>query len=671
MYSGDYLRASKEKQQKEYAEELKQQIMDKKRLTHSPLPFSTTSNDTFSFQSQFQYPSKRILNTKMDSPFALIPGTPLNSDKKNSSLSNTYGGYSKKEVIPDFGRTSVAPLNLNITTFTMDTLPSLPRQIPHSNNININIFPERIRSINQQYIIQRQQSSKINENYEKIKQLTFILTNEKIKEIELILEKSIGSKLPNLISPLNSNLTKNRTLLDTNSSKIINQFQFIKDSLIEKNTLTNQFLSKQIDISDSTKTFSLEVKNDFGRIHDIIDQSIQKIIKIENKSSNLLNNLSYSNSEFDTIDTNITNIFSSLQKESNELINNLSIQLSQDIKKENELNKTVTLTLQTQIEEINQKYSSIINQLQDLIKEITLSFSNTSNELSNSINEGIEETQVQTEQYTSEISNRIDHLINDTENNFNNIQNELIITIKDMKNNQSQIRNTLENSINQEYLTKQKNNKLFFDKFSHLNNIFQKEIQIQKNKINELNNNIEINGSEYIKKNINPINTDILFIKSKITDIDKLELDVEKLELFFLNTKNQIYEGVTSLQRTFQEITNSYNNLNNNITNSFSLISESLFKLENNKYDQFIIKEDLIRSNEKIENIFNDKIKLLENQISIIYSNISNLEFGESLNFNFNKPLNNILQIEKNSSIIDLKNNSLTESSQKIENVEL
>ena len=117
-------RSLREQQQKQYAEELRQQILEKERNSKSPNPYSTTSQD-----NAFAYsppPPRRNNGMRANAPFATTYSPTYNT--RSEEKPNL-----KKEALPDFSRTAVAPLNLNLTNFVSESLPSLPRQYNSGN----------------------------------------------------------------------------------------------------------------------------------------------------------------------------------------------------------------------------------------------------------------------------------------------------------------------------------------------------------------------------------------------------------------------------------------------------------------------------------------------------------------------------------------------------------
>ena len=200
-------RPTKIAQNKQYYDDLRAQIAEKHRKTESPLPYSTT-NQTYA-SSSFSNGTKRSI---VESP----PSSPHSNHTYNFNNSmNDSSGYSSSKllmpyqnppppksyisstsVLPDFTKTSIAPLNLTITNFQIDTLPDLPRQMTHQNSIDPETFNERLRTLQAQIDEQKNDYIHASDSQDRLKSQQFPDMQQLINELDNILEKTVVAKIP-------------------------------------------------------------------------------------------------------------------------------------------------------------------------------------------------------------------------------------------------------------------------------------------------------------------------------------------------------------------------------------------------------------------------------------------------------------------------------------------
>ena len=624
-------RALKLAANKQYYNDLRAQIEEKARKTQSPLPYSTTNQSNL---SQAVSSQRRYNQISQQAP----QGSPhsINSSSKNSFYSNQSYSQSDSTArsnissphLSDFAKTSIAPLNLQVTNFNYDTFPDLPKPMKHTNSVDPETFGERVRSIQSQMDEQKNDFVFATESQDRIKSQSFPSVFQLINEIENLLEKTVSAKIPNLLKNVNEMTDHNREILGTTDANFASISNVIRDSLSEKQTKISSFQTKLAEFVDSVSNSILDIRADSGRQRDMLDLMQQKLSKLEKKDAQTIEALSKSNSDFETVDGIATQRFSEIQRDISGVLQSVAQQLSAQIKQESLFRKDVTSQLHSQAEEINNNAASSINAMQESIVQLASAFQTSLNDLSSSITEAIEQTQQETEQMTQDVVAKIDSLVTDTDASIGSISHEIVTTIGDMRDSFSASRNSLETAMNSENVSRSRNHEAIKDKYSHFKNIVAKEQDIQMNHVEEMCEGMAKRMQEYSDKIMQPLNVDIAYIKAKKIEMDRVESMVEKLEAAVTQNRNQIFESIGSLQRSIDNISGSINETRISLSTKIDELNVDLQSIESCNKSDLAMKDDVMKNQEAVCNETEDRIKFVERQLSAALSNLSQLTIG-------------------------------------------
>ena len=635
-------RAAKLARTKQYYDDLRAQIAEQHRKTESPLPYSTTNQSYASNLSQNNNynqrrvaPDSHIQNNRPQITYDSSSMSDRSSNNGSSSLIVPYQNQqssrsymSSTPVLPDFTKTSIAPLNLAVTNFQFDTLPDLPRQMTHQNSIDPETFNDRLRSLQAQIDEQHNDYIHASESQDRLKSQQFPDMMQLINEIDNALQKTVNGRIPMHLKNINEMTGHNREILGSSDSNFSSLTNIIRDSMSERQNQISSFQSKLSEFVDSISNNILDVRADAGRQRDMLDLAQQKLSKLEKKDSQTIEYLSKSNTDFETVDNAATAKFLSLQRDVSGAVKFVAQQLSSQIQEESNVRVTAQSQLHGQAEEINKNAAEYIEKMQESISEMASIFQTSMSDLTTSISGAIEQTQQETEDRTSDLSNKIDSVVVDTDSTMKLMSNEIVSTISEIRDNFSMGRNTIETSISTENNARAKNHDIIKDKFVHLKNIIAREQDIQMTQVEGLCRDLEKNVTEYTQKVMIPINIDIEYIKAKKIEMDRVESMVETLETTLTQSRSQCFEAIASLQRSIDNIVGSTNEMKMSLNTRIEELNNDLQAIETINKTDLAMKNDVMNMQETVSNDTEDRIKFVEQQLAVALSNLSELTKG-------------------------------------------
>lgn len=657
-------RALREQQRREYREALKQQINQKNnRPTNSPLPYSTTTNDTYQPHGSIApYGNNRILernrnnndinrgfNNRLRNRLAskinnYVPTALAVEDRPYPSVYSAAGSSLNYEPLPNFVGTKIPPLNIAVTNFVMEAIPDLPRKMHHGSVVDPRTFPERIGTLRSQIELQLAELQRATDVSDRIRINSFPDLNKAISELGDLLEKTVSAKIPSAISRVTELISHNRELVDTNSHLLNSQIETIKEILSDRNQTILSFGNRFSDFSEHTRSTIHDIKSEAGRAHDVQDFALQKILSLENRGNAMVEEIAHCNSSFADVDNEVTGKFTVTQRDVDNLLKTISQQLATEVKREAEQRVQASAVLHNQVEEVNKRATESILGLQTNIAEISELFSHSLTDLSSQISSAFEQTQVENDEVLNDVSARLDQLIMDTESCFDSFTSELVATVSDLRSIFTTNRTTLEDSFRQEAQTRERNHRLILSKYEHLRNIVAREEQVQTSKFQELCSKVQENASVHSKKISDPLVDDFVYIKTSANKIDKAEASLDSLETNMQTLENQVFESIAALQRSHQDLIQSVSDTRTSIMTDLDDISVTLSAFESSDKSNMVIKQEILDSAELVSSDTDARIKFIGTQLEQIMRNLSTFTLGENYTSHITTPSGSAVQ---------------------------
>ena len=601
---GVRLQQKRDEQRRQYVEELKRQIAEKEKI---------------------KYPENTSNNFKPIQPPSNLP--PQNQIAPRPSI--------------------VQPNNNNLPLKNNSKSPRISEPLP---DLQPNSSPDSIRFADrlswlENSVDQQQNVLKIaTDSATRIEKIAIPSINEAIQQLKTSLDRVISVDLPGRLTPLNEENNRLEERINSSSNEFINLLSNLRDNLNENSTVFNQTTKKFNDFNDNIKNKLQEFKGDISRTRDSLDSVSQRIVQSESKSNQIEESLRSVTLNLTSFEKSSNDNILNSQNQINNAISTSSLQIAQDIKQENESRNQSTNLIHAQIEEVNQRLGSSVNNVQTVINDLNLSFKQSLNVLSNSVREALEDTRNSTEQKYQELSEKIDLLISDTEKNFNTIQNESIITLNSLNDYSLKSREQLEIGLTQEIETRRKNEKQIASKYESFMTLIVNEMQLQSAQMEELSNSTISTMIQNCNDSIIPLKTEANTIREKTRSLDSVIILANRTEQLISQLNSQLLDNVAAIGKQSSLIVSSIQKLRNDLDEIVDNYSERLKIIEDEENKpQFITREEV---NENFNNFGNNlelRIQDIEQQIGIIFSNLSDLTMTLPIPLNKKEPGSNLL----------------------------
>ncbi|KAK8889164.1 hypothetical protein M9Y10_033909 [Tritrichomonas musculus] len=625
---GERLQELRQQQARQYAEQLRQQIAAKNsQKPKSPSLYSTTTSD--SYTNPIQQP--RIQRSNINSSNS-------SSGIHHSSSTNSTDRLPKvtPDPLPNLQPTSVAPLNLTITSFQPDPTPSLPRQQSYSLSsiTDKSTFNERMRSLESIIDQQRLILIKSSETASRIFQTQFPTIENSLNEIQTSVNRFLNTELNQKIIPITDAFQSNRELLENESAKIKSNIEDMRESTTENSSSIQQFSSKFNDTIESIKHSSAEVKNDNNRLLDQTYLSLTKVSQIENRESGVTEGASRNVHDFEKIDNDISSSFSMLQQTTNEIMNTVSSQIAHEIKNESDSLERISRSLYSQVSELNQNVVDNINRIQALIIELTSNFKENAQSLTNSLGDSLNIIQDELDSSVNEIDNQVTSLVENSEEIFTHLQNETVSTIQTLRDTITQTRNMIEQAIEEETAVQNKNKKEIDLKFDKFDLVVKREMSVQLQRLNEVGSDTIKKGTAAFDAMVQDSKTHLIVMKQNTEKLDWTESKLNEIEKSFTSASMQVNESVKSLSSNYSELAQKFEKTKSSIEDGFQEIENTLEAQSRQKPVSYARKEELIDYEKKANEAYEKKISEIESQIAMALSNLAEISIRRSAETN-------------------------------------
>lgn len=609
-------RELKLQQDKQYAADLRQQIAEKAQragLNPPAIQYTNRNSPSSSGMPSASPPSNRTST-------ALVP---YGTARSSSSLS-----YQPLDPLPDLPQTSIAPLNLEVTTFAIDTIPDLPRPIIHSSAIEPGAFRDRISSIQSQIDEQKGDYVKSMETAERLRSRTFPSISQLIAELDDILDTTVSGKIPNALKYVNDLTGHNKEQLNASASNFFSLTDGLKESLDDKLRKSQQLEHNITEFGDNAKNGLLDVRAEMGRTRDVLDATLQKANKLEKREGNIISELAKYNTEFEIVDTTASNSFTELVRNIVAVTKSAPAQLAASIREESSVRDQAAATIHLQAEEMNKRASERIKEIQDTLAAMTDAFKNSLEDLSSSISDAITQTQSETASSSADLSRQIDTVISETDSNMKSVTNEIVSTISEIRSNCQSARDSLEDSIVIESSVCSQNHKKVLEKFDHLKAVVIKERELQESHIQVMLRDCVKNSQDHRTRLMQPADVNIQYIKAKKIDMDRIESNLESLENKMNLLRQQINDSLNSLNRSIDDTRHYINEARSMTVDSLEMFTKDIDNLQNLDREKMANKSDISNEEEKFNQEVEQRVNFIEKQIMMAMQNLGQLTAG-------------------------------------------
>ena len=640
---GERLRQMRQLKAKQYAEDLRKQIEEKKSFeSKSQLSYLTTSNDIDIYKSPSRL-AQILKNNK-----ALNKSKPSSSRKtpKISEINQTVTINDS----PSFPLSSpLAALNLTVPSYSPEPVPSLPRPV-HSSTIDIQSFNERIRDLQKIITEQQELLDDNSEIFHRIIDVGYPSIDKSTKEIQMMIDRIITSDLNSSLKPVYDLIAKNRGLLDNEGRRIKMLVEDLKETIGEVSKEVPIFTTTFNDLADYAQLGCSDVKVNSGRMIDQGEQHLNQVAKVQGTHIKIFDGIIAKKNELEAIDNETASSFSNFQSSINDLFSSISSKIAQEIKVESDAREQAISIAQSQASEVNQNAADSIIKLQTAVSTLTSSFNESVSSLSNSINDAFNATQDEVDQRISEIGDQFDSFLESAEDNFSAIQNETVSTISTLKKIVTQTRNVIEKVVNNESQTRKKNFEEIKNKYNSFEELIKKEQTLQMKRIEELNQELIKNGFEILNQVIHEPKNIVNEIHHYITTIDKAETKLNALENDFNKASNQVKESLKILEANLNDMQTRYINEKNRIEDHFDELENYSDTTKESFHSSFnlIQRKDLINFETACIEHFDESITNIESQLSIAIQQIAQFEITKNSSQKSNRRSNSgVLALKK------------------------
>lgn len=636
---GERLQELRQQQAKKYAMELRQQIASKNsQKPKTPDRYSTTTSDHYS-NPKNKMPNS-ILNQDENLDQISYRSNTINRNQTNPSQTTqsnqtqipiTQPHKSERsprvihEPLPEFKSTTIAPLNITLTSYHADPMPSLPRQQNYSRT-DASTFNERMNSLESIVDDQRSQLIEASEASSRIYQHQYPQIETLLSDMQNYIDRFSNTEIFQRIRPISDQTSANRENLDHESREIKSTIESLKDTSSELMSTVPQFMTRFSDTLETIKTSCIEVKTDNNRFTDQANMSFSKIVQIENREGIVTETTGKHLTEFENFDQTTTSTYTSIQQTTGEMMTSVSSQLAREIKEISDGRDYITTSLYSQVSEVNQNVVDNITRLQNLITDLTSNFRSNFKSLQESIGSTLNMIQNEVDRSLGNLEEGYKSLASSTETNFGAIQTELVTTMETLKTIITQFLNMIESSLDEEARVVQNNQQEINDRFDQFQSLIEREMGVQLERLNQLADENMKRGIKWFGSLLPDARTKLIVIGQCKSKIDNAEQKLGELEKAFKSASYQVNDSNRRLVTNLNELEQRFLTVKNDIEDGFSRIERTIIHSSSDwQAENYLMREDLIEMEEKVNETLEKKISKIENQIGTALTNIAQI----------------------------------------------
>jgi len=612
---GERLQQKRDEQRRQYAEELKKQIAEKEK---SRIP--DNSNETL---------RRNVVINPSAPSYPSNVGNPSNTIRPPIAQPSVPGGRN----LPNSYRVNSPRMS--------EPLPDLPPS-PSPDAIR---FADRLAwlesSVDQQQAILKVAS----DSASRIERTAIPSLSDGYQQLKMALERISTVDLPSRTRPLEEENHHLEERISSATSDYLNVIQSIRDRMNETVSVFTSTQSKFTEFSETVKATLLEYKGEVSRSRDFHDAITQRIAQNESKAAQIeeiLRSVSINLNQFEKSSQDSIN---STQSQINTAVSSSSLQIAQDIKQETDTRNQASSLMHSQTEEVNQRLGSSVGNVQSVINDMSLSFRQSLAALSNSVRDALEDTRNSSDQKYSELSERLDALLSDTDKNFSTVQNEAIATLGALNEHSVKAREGLESLLIQECDTRRRNEKQIASKYESFMTLIVNEMQLQTAQMEELSNSSAAHIVQTVNDAIIPLKTEANTIRERTKSLDGIIVTANRTEQLINQLNAQLMESVGTIGRQSSAIVASISKIRSELDDVVDHYSERLKIIEDeDSKPQFATKNETQEAFQRLGNDFEGRIQDIEQQIGVIFSNLSDLTMSLPAPSNTREPGSQILE---------------------------
>lgn len=606
---GERLLQQRAAAQRQYAEDLKAQIAEKQNKPKSP-SYSPSSPEQESNPSRPPSLLQQVHQTGSTRPNV----TGQNSNARIAALANNLNANQRP------------PSDLNrATSPKYDPLPDL---IPVSSGPS----PEAIRfadrlnwlesSIDQHQSILKSAA----DSATRIEKTSLPSIRDGIEQLRSAIDRISTVDLPARIRPLEDENQRLEEKIQSTSSEFSSLAQTLRERLTETSSVFNQTQSKFSEFSESVKSTILEFKSEVSQARDAHDAITQRISQAESKAAQTEETLRSVSASLLNFEKNATDGIAGAQQSINSMVQSTSLQLAQALKTESEGRDQASSLLHSQAEEVNQRAAQYVSNIQNHINDLAISFKQSLSTLSSSVRDALESTRTESDNQYRELSDRLDQILTDTDNNFSTVQSESILTLQSLNEHALKAREELEVALTQECETRKKNEEQIVQRYDNFKALIINEMQMQTQQMEEMSIQAAQKVAKLCNNAVTPLKNEISEVRERTRGAESLPTKVAAIEQLVGQINAQLIENVGALGQKSSAIVSAIDKMRNESEQAVDQLNERLRVLEDNQAKpDFVSRQDVNNAFTNLNNEFDNRMQEIEQQIGIIFSNLSEL----------------------------------------------
>ncbi|EAY04125.1 hypothetical protein TVAG_125650 [Trichomonas vaginalis G3] len=532
--------------------------------------------------------------------------------------------------LPNFQNFGLSPININLAGYQPDPMPSLPRQLPNSNDRDISSLNSRF-SIVQNLFNEQQTNIKLqSEAADRISSKILPFTESEISKLDNLLENSITSKIPSSLQPIQERTTRNRENLSKIQTNLSTMLSNIEDTLTEKKEDLNKFKSINQTLADSSKTELRIIKDETKQLSHVISILMQEISTHEQNGAEYIEKISKNNDDFENLDHTVTNSFVSTQKSLTHSIQDYYDQISAQVRKVADSRVHSIHILHNDAETINKRSSESLRLLKQIVSAMSVSFSEELSHVFSTLSSSISDTQSSDQKMLDNLDSRLDIVIDDSGRTAAVMTSEIIATVSNVRGNFSQTRNAIETILQKEADSVKKFQELVIAKGETFKQKSKSSLQnsMAKHEVNV--DNAQRTAESQISALSKTVDKELNICLEQASNIKRLEDEISAIEESIETARSQVIGALSNLSKSVESCYSSITEVKTNIGVRVAEIEHELDVLEDSGWKEELCPKEILYQNEqRISKQFDDRISLFEENIVNVLKNIAEIGGSE------------------------------------------
>lgn len=605
---GERLLQQRQAAQRQYAEDLKAQIAEKQNKPKSP-SYSPPSPEQDPIPPRPPSLLQQVHQTGSTRPNV----TGQNSNSRIAALSN-------------LNNSQRPPSDLNrATSPRYDPLPDLP-PVSSGPSAEAIRFADRLNwlesSIDQHQSILKSAA----DSATRIEKTSLPSIADGIEQLRAAIDRISTVDLPARIRPLEDENQRLEEKIQSSSTEFSNLAQSLRERLTETSSVFTQTQSKFSEFSDSVKSTILEFKSEVVQARDAHDAISQRISQAESKASQTEETLRSVSTALQNFEKSATEGISNAQQSINSMVQTTSLQIAQALKAESEGRDQECNILHSQAEEVNQRAAHYVSNIQNHINDLAISFKQSLSTLSASVRDALETTRNESDNQYRELSDRLDQILTDTDNNFSTVQSESIATLQSLNEHAIKAREELEAALTQECEVRKKNEEQIVKRYDNFKSLIINEMQMQTAQMEDMSVQAAQKVTKYCNNAVLPLKNEIAEVREKTRGAETLPTQIAAIEQLIGQINAQLIENVGTLGKKSSSIVSAIDKMRSESEQTVDQLNERLRILEDNQAKpDFVSRQDVNNAFTNLNNEFDNRMQEIEQQIGLIFSNLSEL----------------------------------------------